>query len=325
MPRGARHTVAFPCSHDGAWRRPFLASAPPVSMILFQRALLFAISCLCLPGIAHAYEEEQAVPLTIDAVPGKVSIEAIALSLHGRVLDVATRLHNPTTKVQTAGFYARTGFFRQLGEAEEHADKRFADFSVSFAGKTMRAPGASPRGFFMGRDITAALSAAGIPPLPDHHVDVRKLAKVRFPHAIKADDWEGYVAYSWTHRLAAGARGVSTVRHTVLPEFGRMQTSSREYRDLLRAHCGEAPEDAAADAKESDYVVFERYELPVRFMRTREVAVTVTQPALNWLKLRPVRVLACGLSATGNGMELSGTLESAGDALSVLVISRMPG
>lgn len=275
-----------------------------------------ALAHLFAPGTARAFEGEDGVPLSLGAVLGKVTVQQVSVSLAGREVEIATTLRNADARPHTAGFYARTAFFRQLGDGEMHADKTFADLTVSEGGKTVRAPGALRRGFFMGQDVTAVLKAAGIAPLPDLQVSEQRLARVRFPYGLKADDWEGHVSYAWVQKVAPGATARHTVRYRALPQFGSTTMSSSQFRQAVQAHCGN-PDSLATELAKSggaELVTLETYVLPIGFMQSSDVSLTVKQPALNWMQNRPVKALACGLTP-------SGMIEDAGKQLSVLVIS----
>ncbi len=289
------------------------------------RCAWLTAALVCLAPQAQAFEDEPAVPLFIDAVLGKVSVDTVVLTLSGREVEIVTTLHNREAQPHKAGFYARTPFFRQLGIAETHSDKTFSDLSVSSAGRTVRGPGVQRRGFFMGQDITAALAVAGIAPLPDLEVSSRKLARVRFPYGIKAEDWEGYVSYSWAETIAPGARSVSTIRYRALPEFGPESVASDRFNQMVRAHCGD-PAAVAAEVRKrngaSSHVMLEVYDIPVSFMRMEKVKVSVQQGATNWLKAQPIAALGCGLQAGTAPTALSGEFSSAEGRLSVLVMSR---
>ena len=283
--------------------------------------LCFVLGMACTPRAA-AFETEPAVPLTVDAVLGTLAIERLAVRLSGREVEIATTLRNGGVSLHSAGFSARTPFFRQLGIAETHADKTFSSLTVAAGGKTVHAPGARRRGFFLGQDITPALQAAGIAPLPDRNVTEKKLARVRFPHGLKADDWEGYVSYSWAHQVAPGARVTSTMSYTALPRFGPEAVASEAFRQAVRAHCGD-PLRLGARLGSDEFVFVETYELPIRHMQAHNVALTIVQPATSWAGMHPVQTLVCGLDAQPDGAGVAGTI-SGQQHLSVLVISRYP-
>lgn len=281
---------------------------------------------LLLPCMAGAYEAEDAVPLTLNAVFGKLRLERLSVKLNGRDVEIATTVRNDESTRQRLGLFAATPVFAQLGEGEEHADKTFAELAVSLSGGQFQRAALTRRGYFMGQDVTAALAKAGIGALPDASVTDKQLARVRFPFGMRASDWEGQVTHAWTGQLAPKTSAAATVRYRALPQFGIDDISSPFFRQQVRQHCGDPDKVIGEIVKHnggSGHVMTERFELPVRFMKMQEVALEVAQPATNWLGAHPILSLVCGLPNDGNQPALAGTLANANLSISVLVVSRM--
>lgn len=281
---------------------------------------------LLLPCTAGAYEAEDAVPLTLDALFGKLRLERLSVKLNGREVDIATTVRNNESTRQTLGLFASTPIFTQLGDGEEHADKTFSTLSVSLAGGPYQRAAVTRRGYFMGQDITAALAKAGIGPLPDASITEKQLAKVRFPFGMRASDWEGRVAHAWTGQLAPNSSAVATVRYRALPQFGIDDIASAYFRQQVQQHCGDPDKVIGEIVKHnggSEQVMTERFELPIKYMKMQEVALDVAPPATNWLGAHPILSLVCGLPNDGSKPALSGTLANANLSISVLVVSRL--
>lgn len=294
---------------------------------MMRRIIVAAVSlALLFPVAAGAYEAEDAVPLTVAAALGQLGIERLAIRLNGRGVEIDTSVRNAEASAQVVGFYAYTPFFRQLGDGEEHADKTFSDLTMARAGSAARRPAGLRRGFFMGQDITAALAKAGIGPLPDRNVSDKALAKVRLPLAFKPDEWDGYVAYSWSETVAPHSSSTSTIHYRALPQFTLDNFSTDSFRQAVLQHCGDPARIARAFApadNPSAEVLVERYEVPVAFMKMQEVSLQVTQPATNWLGAHPFLTLVCGMPNGDSKASLSGTLANANKVISVLVISHL--
>lgn len=295
-------------------------------MTISKTPLALFLLALFAHRTAGAYEAEDAVPLTFAAVLGKVRLEALAIKLTGRSVEIVTTVTNNESTRQTMGFFAYTPFFGQLGDGEEHADKTFSDIAVSFAGSSYRRPAVNRRGYFMGHDVTSALAKAGVAPLPDTNASEQALAKVNFPFAIKSLDWDGYVAYSWSEKLAANATGSAALRYRALPQFGMDTIASPYFRQEVQQHCGD-PDKVIRDIIKrnggAEQVLTERYELPIKLMKMRDVSVEIAPPAINWQGAHPLVSLVCGLPNPESRAALSGTLANANASISVLVISRM--
>lgn len=281
---------------------------------------------LLLPGAAGAYEAEDAVPLTLGAVFGKLRLEKLSVKLSGRDVEIAVTVRNNEPTRQPVGLFAYTPIFQQLGMGEEHADKSFQELDISFAGRHYPRPGLTRRGYFMGQDITAALGKAGIGALPDSSVTYQRLAKVKFPFGLRAEDWEGQVAYAWTGQMAPHAIETATVRYRALPQFGIDNLDAPEFRRQLQQHCGDPDQLIPAIVKQnggSEQVMTERFDLPITFMKMEDVALEVVQPATNWLGAHPIVSLVCGVPSAASQATFAGTLANAYQRISVLVVSRM--
>lgn len=295
----------------------------------YQHGMACCVVLLAGCGSAAAYESENAVPLTLAMEAGRAAIGRIAIRLSGRDVEIATTVSNPAASSMTVGFYAYTPQFSLLGEGEEHADKSFSSLSASID-SAPRAAAVTRRGYFMGRDITAELSRAGLPALPDANADEKKLAKLPLRQGLRPELWQGYAGYAWSVPLAARATANFALRYRALPQFGVEELGSGQFARRVQQHCGSA--DAvrrlarAADAK-AERVLFERYELPVQYMASRELMLEVAQPARNWLGAQPVAVLVCGLADAADGpgaaAGVAGALTADGTALSVLVVSTL--
>lgn len=286
-------------------------------------ALLLAF---LVPVAAGAYEAEDAVPLTLAAALGELSIERLAIRLNGRSVDIETTVRNAEATGGVVGFYAYTPFFQQLGDGEEHADKTFPDMRIARAGSAARRPASIRRGFFMGQDITAALAKAGVGPLPDNNVSEKALVRVRLPIAIRPAGWDGYVAYFWSEAVPAHSSSTSTMHYRALPQFTLDNFSTESFHQAVLQHCGDPARiarDFAPGDNPSAEVLVERYEVPVTFMKMQQVSVQVTQPATNWLGAHPFMTLVCGLPNGDSKASLSGTLANANKVISVLVISHL--
>lgn len=274
---------------------------------------------------AGAYESENAVPLTLGLEAGAAVVEGLAIRLEGREVSVATTLTNGSAAAQKIGWYASTPHFSPLGEGEEHADKSFADIRARFNDQP-RDPLVYRRGFFMGRDITAQLSKAGLPALPDTQADATKFDRLPSLQGLRPEQWQGYVAYSWGAVLPAQSSASIGVTYRALPQFALIAVDSAAFTQLAQQHCGD-PEAVRQRVRQAAGVVsevmVERYELPVSFMLLRETAVTIVQPASNWQHAHPVVSLLCGLDNPGLQASLAGTVADANQTLSVLVISAL--
>jgi hypothetical protein len=285
------------------------------------------LAALIVGANAAAYENENAVPLTLGLEAGKTVVEQIAVSLDGREVSVLVTLRNEEARARQIGWYANTPQFGLLGDGEEHLDKSFSDVSAKVDGQAVT-PATYRRGYFMGRDITLELSRAGLAPLPDLQADAKKLARLPKVGRLRFDQWQGYVAYSWNVAVAAHASAVVEVRYRALPQFSLAELDSEAFDQAVLQHCGNP--DAVRRrlrqvAAEPAQVMVERYEIPLAFVLMRDVPLAITQPHANWQRAHPVVSLACGLGNPGLAASISGTLANANLGLSVLVVSSLAG
>lgn len=283
----------------------------------------FLIAALVVVANAAGYEDENAVPLTLGLEVGKAVVERIAVRLDGRQVAILTTLRNGEARASQIGWYASTPHFGVLGEGEEHLDKSFSDVGASFNGRAMK-PAVYRRGYFMGRDITEELSRAGLAPLPDLQADARKLARLPTVQGLRFDQWQGYATYSWTAAVGPHASAAIEVRYRALPQFALTELDSEAFGQAVLQHCGNP--DAVRrrvrqQAADSAQVMVERYEIPLSFMLMSDVQLTVAQPLANWQHLHPAVSLACGLANPGLTASVSGTVNNANLAMSVLVVS----
>lgn len=91
-------------------------------------------------------------------------------------------------------------------------------------------------------------------------------------------DWSGYVAYSWSDIVAAHTTSISTIRYRALPQFDLDNISSNSFRQAVLQHCGDPAKIASEIVKNNDgseAVMIERYEVPIKFMKMRDVSMVV--------------------------------------------------
>ncbi|USX14341.1 DUF4424 domain-containing protein [Oxalobacteraceae bacterium OTU3CAMAD1] len=285
------------------------------------------LAALTVGANVAAYESENAVPLTLGLEAGKAIVEQIAVKLDGREVSVLTTLRNDDARARQIGWYASTPQFILLGEGEEHLDKSFSDVGARFDGRAMT-PAVYRRGYFMGRDITAELSRAGLAPLPDLQADAKKLGRLPKIGGLRFDQWQGYVAYSWNAPVAPHASSVVEVRYRALPQFALTELDSAAFDQAVLQHCGN-PDAVRRRLRQASsgpaQVMVERYEIPLTFMLMRDVRLAITQPQANWQQAHPAVSLACGLDNSGLTASVSGTVPNANLGLSVLVVSSLAG
>ncbi|AVR96468.1 DUF4424 family protein [Pseudoduganella armeniaca] len=272
--------------------------------------------------LAAGYENELGVPLSLAADIGPLALQRSAVRLDGRAVTITNVLRNESAAAQTAAFYASTPIFGRLGIAEEHDDKRFAELAVLVQGRPARLRRAAAT-YFDGRDITRQLAHAGIDPLHPDQPTSRPLARLPSRVADNAERWRSAVTYSWHTTLAAGATSVQEIRYRAIPRFGLQMTASPELDRQVAQFCGDpATVRRAIDASDpgAEVVMVERYDIPLDDSMLRDVDITVSQPARNWLGARPLLTLACGL-ATQDGGKLAGTMAPVDATLGFLVIS----
>jgi hypothetical protein len=275
---------------------------------------------------AWAQESENAVPLFLGLEPGSIIVETISLAIDGRQVTVSTKLTNPEKHGQTIGWYAYTPQFGVLGTGETYLDKTFADVRATLDRRPSPAR-AYQRGFFLGSDITAELVRAGLPPLPDLNADARKLARLRPIASLRVNQWKGYVSYAWTASVPAKAHVTVSVQYRALPEFVLLDADAAVFTNLIRQHCGDPAvvlrrmrSDDEANAAMTQ-VIYERYDVPVDYLRQRDVDVHITQSHANRLGAHPVVTLACGLDNAAQRADVAGTIKNANAVISVLVMS----
>ena len=281
----------------------------------------FAALLVTAPAIGQ--ENEKAVPLLLGLESGGVELKQVELQLNGRQVTVISRLNNTDVVAHKIGWYASTPQFSILGTGEEHSDKSFSDVRASFNGKASKAS-VYQRGFFMGRDISADLTRAGLPLLPNLDFDARKLARLAPVNTMRFDEWQGYVSYAWTEMLAANAIAAIEVRYRALPAFALTEVDSEIFLRTVQQHCGDqvaVGRRIRAAAGMNKQVIVERYELPVTHLRMQDINVRISEPQTNWLGAHPVLSLVCGLENKNQLPNIEGTIQKADSVLSVLVIS----
>lgn len=274
---------------------------------------------------SNAYEEEDGIPLTISTQSEYGNIEKTSVKINGRNVEIVTEINNDKKISKRIGFTAYTPFFEQLGVAEDNENKTFADLTVSFNGKPLK-PRVYRRGFFLGEDVTTELLKVGIGPLPDKDIDSKGVKHRGLP----LDNWQGYVAYSWTPLLSPNSNNVAAIRYRAVPQFGRDEISSERFSHRVLQHCGKPDEirKYLLDLNPAfDSVLFDRYEIPINFLpRMRNVKIEVLQPTKIDSEEQPLFSLVCGLSdRSGKAENFSGTIQSPEKIISVLVISRFAG
>ncbi len=286
--------------------------------------IVFSLLMLCTSVAVLAYEEEDAVPLTFSAQSENASIEKIAVKLNGRDVEIRTELSNETSVIRLIGFSGNTPFFKQLGVAEDNADKTFSDLTFTFNAKVLK-PKTYRRGFFLGEDVTDKLVKAGVSSLPSTESNSKQLRHRGLP----LDDWQGYVAYSWVPEMPPHSKkNVAVIRYRALPQFGRDEISSDRFGRMVMSHCGKPDEVrkyVSGMNGGSGAVLFDRYEIPVKFLRMHDVTLDVSQPKKTWEGGRPLMSLVCGIeSGTGDKVNFFGKVENPDNLISVLVISKFP-
>jgi hypothetical protein len=286
---------------------------------------ILAIAALLIcASQAVAYEEEDAVPLTISAEADDGNIGNVFIKLSGKTVDIRTEISNQKTSQQLLGFEAHTPFFHQLGIAEENYDKTFSDLAVSLNAHPLKLT-TYRRAFFLGEDVTKKLIEAGIDPIPGKTKDHKKIQYRGLP----LEDWLGYVSYSWITALQPKSTNMLAIRYRALPQFGLDDTSSERFGRMIAAHCGNATDIRNSLAKISPtfkYVYFERYEIPIPFVRSHKVSLEVTQTPLKHGEVQPIASFVCGIGKrTGDVLNFSAEIENPQTAISVLVLSKFPG
>jgi Domain of unknown function (DUF4424) len=285
------------------------------------------VSAMTLSLGANGYEFESAVPLTIDSKLDNQEISNISVHLNDNKVSISADIDNNLNFPFTDGFFAYTPIFKQLGDGEENYDKSFSDFNVSIDAKPVRLS-VNHRAFFLGKDITAELIAAGIDPLPSQDNDPEKITKVppQFGITLKdGRDWEGLVTFSWITTVNPASKAKIEIRYRAIPQFGVENIAEQRFSQLIREHCGDSERiiKQIIGAKPSaKTVLLERYAVPVLFINRKALTLTVSQAKTSPLGGHPLLALACGLTA-GEGLRLpaSGELKDVDGDLSILIVS----
>lgn len=292
-------------------------------MIFPSRLRHVVFVAAAISGPAAAQENENAVPLFLGLEPASVTLEAVGVKINGRIVTVATKLKNTGARAQHIGWYASTPQFGILGTGEEHLDKSFADVRATINSRPSKAQ-VYQRGFFLGRDITAELTRVGLPALPDLDADTKKLARLALIHSMRLDQWQGYASYAWTASVAAGAEASIEIKYRALPSFALNDVASDDFINAVKQHCGD-PDTVIGRirtvAGAIGQVIVERYEVPIGYMRIRDVNVSIAAPGTNWLRGHPIVSLACGLANASQRASVDGTISNASALISVLMVS----
>jgi hypothetical protein len=274
-------------------------------------------------GPISASDSENGVPLTMSAENGQVSIERVTIRLDGRNVAISTELNNETDTPQMVGFYAYTPLFSQLGEGEEYLDKNFDDLRVSVQNRPKKISKIY-KAYFLGRDITDALLKTGLNPLPDLKSRPQKSAPLPPTGGVKPKVWQGSVMYSWTDRMAPGAKIVHEFNYRDLPQFSLEDVGSTRFSQRVQQYCADS-EAIRSKIKtinsHTPQVLVERHEFTIPYMAFREVMVAVTQPDRNWLGARPVITLMCGIRNPSLNANISGLLDAADQSVQIMTIS----
>ena len=295
-----------------------------------RMAAAFVIAfAACLSAGAQAYEFENAVPLTVGGKLTNPAVSNLSVKLDGHEVTVTGDMVNDSAKPVTYGFFAYTPLFLRYGDGEEHEDKRFADLRVLFDDSPVPVY-AEHRGFFLGKDVTGLLSAAGVSPLPNQDDDQARLAHVpaQFGLAVSdGRDWEGLVTYSWIATVKPSTKSTMSLTYQALPQFGLEDLASERFSRLIEAHCGEARLLAKRIAKAdtgATAVLMGRFVIPVSFINRASIRLDVSQPKTNSMGARPVAAFACGLPSESEGrLPVSARVADADNELSVLVVSEL--
>jgi hypothetical protein len=236
---------------------------------------------------ATAYEFENAVPLKIETLANGAALSDISIQLNGKQVEIHAAIQNESLKPAKMGFIAYTPFSRQLGEGEENGDKRFSDLRAS---------------------------------LDDHPAKLKAWRRRSSP---------GFdlLTYSWAAAIPPSSTGKLAIRYQALPQFSLEQVSGERFARLVRQHCG----DSAAIAGQLkaidpaiEYVLMERYLIPVSFIDRLAVQLKVLQPDTNWIGAHPRLSLVCGLAEKNEeAFPRSGVIEDADADLSILIVSQL--
>ena len=294
-----------------------------------MNSLIFPISAFILFGyvsVSTAYENEDAVPLTIEASAGDQTFDSVLVELNGRDVSILTSMRNESKTTKQLGFTAYTPFFEYLGKGEEHYDKSFSDLAVLLNSKKVKIT-SSHRGFFMGRDITNDLVKARIAPLPHSDFNEASLSKLPKQFGLPIKNWQGYVAYSWSLSLPAQSINRLQLTYRALPQFGLEDISDESFANHVMQHCGNPDEirkNIKAYSPDMSYALVERYDLPIKLKKVSEIRLKVSPPNTHWLRARPLISLACGIKGDSRSKaDLNGPIQGVDNPISVLVISKL--
>jgi hypothetical protein len=279
-------------------------------------------------GMASAFEYEPAVPLTIGANVGNLSVDNVHVGLSGRKVSIDSTIENPGTTSVKNGYFAYTPIFNRMGVGEENYAKDFKEFRVLINGKPM-ALSVEHRGFFLGKDVTPLLHRVGLDSLPNENADAGKLKalshELGFPIQTGLE-WQGFVSYSWAPVFAPVSSSTMEISYFALPQFSLEKVGGDQFAQLISQHCGDA-ESLTQSVKlrhpNVDYVLIERYDIPISFVGQKTALVEVSQPSTNWAGVHPFASFACGLQrARVPQTSISGKIDSSPNGtLSVLIVS----
>ncbi|MBN3817848.1 hypothetical protein G3N57_15065 [Paraburkholderia sp. Se-20369] len=297
-------------------------------MMKYTKQFLIGAVAMMAATYTHAFEFEDAVPLTIGAMQRNARPSDVDVSLDGKTVTVSARLRNETHAVVKSGYYAVTPVFHRLGAGEENYDKSFSDLKVTFDGKAI-ALVSERRAFFLGKDVTNDVRAARLDPLPSEESDPEKVARIRPQLGMQLSDgrdWEGFVSYSWVIPVPPDSSGNLMIRYQALPQFSLEDVTGARFARLVGQHCGDVAQVTQrlhAMEAGSEQILVQRYVVPVSFMNRSPIKVSIAQPSPDWMGGQPVMSLACGFaSRDGASLPATGTIDDSERALSILVISR---
>lgn len=279
-----------------------------------------------------ANDSENSVPLTLSKQPSFLNITETSIELNGKKVLITSKIDNEDNQPIRYGFFAYTPFFNLLGEGDTYQDKTFSDIEVKLNGKTIKTI-SNHRGFFLGNDITNILTKAGAPAIITSDFMRKALPILPKYYGFKLEDWSSYVSYSWILPLKSESKNVMSVSYQALPEFGQLpiapEYGEEKLNNLIMQHCAQPSEVGKylkSKDKTLDYVIYERYVLPIKYINAQSTNIKIIQPEKNWLGGHPVLSLVCGLDNQSSILSpnISGVIERAEESISILVISEMP-